>query len=182
MAPTRIIFIRHAEKPGFNNQDDGIDPDGSPDVESLTVRGWQRAGALARYFSPATGAGELTPSTVFAAGIGHGSKSRRPIQTVTPLVDLLKATRQVAFVTEHLKDHVEAVMQDALQREGIVLISWEHKRIPDLVAELPGAPAVPDWPDDRFDIAWVLDRTLQGWMFRQVPQLVLSGDSSEPVL
>ena len=43
MAP-RILLIRHAEKP--DGQDGGVNVDGACDEKSLTVRGWQRAGAL----------------------------------------------------------------------------------------------------------------------------------------
>jgi broad specificity phosphatase PhoE len=87
MSSKRIMVIRHAEKPGVPTDDGGVAADGARDDESLTVRGWQRAGALARFFSSQP---ELRPRAVFAAGIGHGSKSRRPMETVMPLVDLLK--------------------------------------------------------------------------------------------
>jgi broad specificity phosphatase PhoE len=66
MAPARIMFIRHAEKP-VDGGDDGVTPKGHADPESLTPRGWQRAGALARFFQPLPAAGRdalLTP-TVF---------------------------------------------------------------------------------------------------------------------
>ncbi|MFN8497991.1 MAG: hypothetical protein U0641_09060 [Anaerolineae bacterium] len=34
----------------------GVTPDGIQDTNSLTVRGWQRAGALVRLFAPVNGA------------------------------------------------------------------------------------------------------------------------------
>jgi hypothetical protein len=54
MAPSRIMFIRHAEKPHKPpcDNDDGVKKTGEKDNESLTVRGWQRAGALVHFFSP----------------------------------------------------------------------------------------------------------------------------------
>ena len=42
--PSKIIVIRHAEKPDAT--DEGVTPHGAGDKESLIVRGWQRAGAL----------------------------------------------------------------------------------------------------------------------------------------
>jgi hypothetical protein len=74
-------------------------------------------------------------------------------------------------------------MDEVLSQEGTVLVSWEHKRIPKLVAMLPGAPPVPqDWPDDRFDIVWVFDRAGAGWSFSQIPQRLLPGDSPKPIV
>ena len=46
MGRTVILVIRHAERPGAAFGE-GITESGSLDEESLTVRGWQRAGALA---------------------------------------------------------------------------------------------------------------------------------------
>ena len=66
----------------------------------LTVRGWQHAGALAAVFAgPGPGAADALvarPDVIFAAGAGKkkarvgdkevvvGSRSRRPLQTVSP--------------------------------------------------------------------------------------------------
>jgi broad specificity phosphatase PhoE len=178
MPPKRIMFIRHAEKPGTAEDGNGVTADGAEDDESLAVRGWQRAGALARFFSQP----ELRPSVIFASGLAHGSKSKRPTQTVTPLAELLKETQEVAFITSHLRDDLQPLIDDALSRNGPVLIAWEHKRIASLVGLLPNPPAVPhDWPDDRFDIVWVFDLNDAGWSFSQIPQLLLAGDSAEPI-
>jgi hypothetical protein len=38
-----------------------------------------------------------------------------------------------------------------------------------------------DGPDDRFDVVWLFDRTDTGWSFSQLPQLLLSGDSANPI-
>jgi hypothetical protein len=46
MTTDRIVFIRHVEKPGVDAAI-GLEADGTANPESLTVRGWQRAGALA---------------------------------------------------------------------------------------------------------------------------------------
>lgn len=77
MAATKIMLIRHAEKP--NGGTHGVDPSGERDDEDLTVRGWQRAGALARLFLPASGTFSdprlATPHTIFASGAGKHSKS-----------------------------------------------------------------------------------------------------------
>jgi broad specificity phosphatase PhoE len=179
MSPKRIMFIRHAEKPGVGNDDGGVAPVGVVDKESLTVRGWQRAGALVWFFNSRP---DMRPRAIFASGIGHQSKSKRPMETVMPLAELLKQTGETAFVTKHLKDDLQPLIEDVLSQEGPVLVSWEHDRIAPLVAKLPNPPAVPgDWPDGRFDMVWVLDRTAAGWSFSQIPQLLLAGDSPDPI-
>jgi broad specificity phosphatase PhoE len=185
MAPARIMFIRHAEKP-MDGGDDGVSAKGKPDPESLTPRGWQRAGALARFFwplSPAGGDALLTPAIVFAAGTGAGSKSKRPMETVSPLVALLTETRPRPFVTKHLKDDHQQLIDDVLGRDGVVLVCWEHELIPSLIALIPKAPAVPQaWAGDRFDLVWILDAAPAGWRFSQRPQLLLAGDRPDPIV
>ncbi|WP_321838875.1 histidine phosphatase family protein [Paraburkholderia bannensis] len=183
MPPVRIMFIRHAEKPA-DNEGTGIEADGKPDAESLSVRGWQRAGALARFFCPLekSHAARLKPDTVFAAGTGPASKSKRSMQTVTPLVALLREEAPVNYVTTHLKDEGQALMVDVLSRDGVVLVAWEHKVLPQIIGHVPDAPAIPAaWPDDRFDVIWILERVGDAWSFSQRPQLLLAGDSTAPI-
>jgi hypothetical protein len=88
MAPHRILIIRHAEKPHEPpcENDDGVKKSGEIDKESLTVRGWQRAGALVHFF---TSEADLSPDAIFAAGIGEIRPSRRPKQTLMPLAEWL---------------------------------------------------------------------------------------------
>lgn len=177
MAPRRIQFIRHAEKPHEPpcEDDDGVKKSSETDKESLTVRGWQRAGALAHFFSSQL---PVRPNVILASGIGDESKSHRPKQTVMPLADLLK----MDINTNHMKNDLKPLIKDVMSQSGIVLVAWEHQLIPSLVALVPNPPTVPHkWPDDRFDIVWVLDADGAGWKFSQIPQLLLAGDSSKPI-
>jgi len=54
MGATKIMIIRHAEKPGTygNEKYDGIDAKGKADKESLVTLGWERAGGIANLFDP----------------------------------------------------------------------------------------------------------------------------------
>ncbi len=86
MSPSRIMIIRHAEKPVPDGAP-GIAPDGSPDPKSLSEAGWERANKLVATFSQPTVREIEKPDVVFAASPEVGSK--RPAQTVTPLVHAL---------------------------------------------------------------------------------------------
>jgi broad specificity phosphatase PhoE len=171
------MFIRHAEKPG--DGENGVTADNSLDKESLTVRGWQRAGALIAFFAQP----KMKPTAIFASGIGHGSNSKRPMETVTPLVNRLNEIQPVTFNTNHLKDEIQPLISKVLSLEGTVLVCWEHKRIPDLAALLPAAPPVPQlWPDNRFDVVWIFDRAGAGWTFSQMLQRLLPQDGDKPII
>src|SRR4051794_33031284 len=94
MSASRIMFIRHAEKPSTPPPPHGVSADGDHDNQSLMVQGWQRAGALATLFAPTQGGLQspllTAPQLIYAAGPtsgdpGDGSASERPLQTVTPL-------------------------------------------------------------------------------------------------
>ena len=52
MATRKIMVIRHAEKPDDAGTVFGVTAGGQQDPEELTVRGWQRAGALVTFFAP----------------------------------------------------------------------------------------------------------------------------------
>lgn len=138
------------------------------------MRGWQRAGALARRLVPLGEATDLAPDAVFASRVGKGSETRRSQQTVSPLVALRP---DLVYDTTHPKTEVDALMSAVLSRRGTVLVVWEHSMIPHCVALLPKAPLVPgEWPSTRYDLFWVVERTLEGWSFTQRPQLLLAGD------
>ncbi|AOY95082.1 hypothetical protein BKK79_25050 [Cupriavidus sp. USMAA2-4] len=180
MSLQKVMLIRHAEKP--SPDDGGVDESGKPDSESLSPRGWQRAGALVRFFyrDPCPAAAEIaTPDVIFAAGVGSGSQSRRSMQTVSPLSALLHMERSTPLVTQHLKDDVDGLVADVKHRDGAVLIAWEHKLLAQIVNHLSDQQLSPaPWPDDRFDMVWILVRAGKAWNWRQVPQRLLAGDSS----
>ena len=181
MPADQIIVIRHAQKPTHKPKHIGIREDGTADPESLTVRGWQHAGALAAVFAgPGSGAADALvarPDVIFAASAGKkkarigdkevevGSHSRRPLQTVTPLAEALK----LAPVTTHTKGEEQALVADALGRPGTVLICWQHQNIAAIGNLIVGNnTTVPQsWPEDRYDLIYVFDRAGDAWSFRQ---------------
>jgi hypothetical protein len=178
---TKIMIIRHAEKPSGSTQ--GVGLNGADDKEDLIVQGWQRAGALARFFAPHDPAtlspGLATPTALFAADAASAESSLRPQHTVLPLSQLLGVTTNTSIAKKDHKGVATAAI--AACAKGPVLVAWQHDEIPKIVDHVMGAKTVPrKWPGDRFDMVWVLDREAGGttWSFSQVPQMLLAGDSS----
>ena len=179
--PARVMIIRHAEKPDGSTK--GVVPSGDNDSESLTVQGWTRAGALDRLFAPSGGAPPstlATPRAIYAAD-PKSDASKRPDQTVSVLAAKLGVTVATDYTKSSIKDLVKAAIASA--ESGAVLIAWQHQDIPSIVDEFPNvSPAPPKtWPGSRFDMVFVLDRSGSGWAFSQVPQLLLQGDSADPI-
>lgn len=193
---TKIMLIRHAEKPESRPPRHGVNSKGVADVNSLRVKGWQRAGALAVFFAPSNGPHQnpaiATPNFIYAARVGKattppcakkGSKSERPQETVTPLIKKLGDSVTVNF--DFYKGCEEDVAAAALACAGVVLISWEHQNIPAIAKNIPVSqnnktPVPSGWPDDRYDVVWVFDLDTapdgNGYLFTEVPQLLLEGD------
>jgi hypothetical protein len=192
-APT-IMIIRHGEKPAGKVA--GVNEAGSKSDHDLSVRGWQRAGALACLFAPARGAlqhGLLAkPAFIFASAAGDGgtgsSRSRRSEETVMPLAERIGVAVDLRFS----KGQEKALAEAAQACDGPVLIAWQHENISVIAdfilgaqgAQILGAQMAPEsWPSDRFDLIFVLTlNALDGrYSFAQVTQCLLAGDSERPL-
>ena len=172
---TKLMVIRHAEKPDGNAGVFGVTEAGKTDENELTVRGWQRAGALVRFFNPSNPAclrsGITVPGAIFAARPTEAHPSKRSLSTVTPLAaDLNLEIR--ADIALHQEVVLIAAAKDAA---ASVLICWHHERIPNLLVAL--GVATTDWPDEVFDRVLVLDRAKDGWSLSVMGQHLLPGDS-----
>ena len=170
-----VMVIRHAEKPQGSHR--GVDAQGNEDDSSLTEIGWERANRLADLFDPSPGpprAGLATPKEIYAAGANDEGEGLRPRETVMPLAARLGLTANTSYGAGEEK----ALVEQVISQPGPALISWQHGGIPDIAKAFPAVTPKPpsDWPDDRFDIIWTFTRTVDGWQFAQVPELVLAGD------
>jgi hypothetical protein len=182
---TKIMIIRHAEKPPEGGAPPfGVTALGGQDAESLTIPGWQRAGALACFFAPTRGplqdAGLATPQFLFASESKSGGGSARPVETITPLASKLGLTPKT-----HKKSDIDKVAADAMACGGTALICWQHEDIPSIANVILGnQTTVPQqWPGDRFDVVWVFDlgTSSKSYSFNQVTQCLLAGDSPDPI-
>jgi hypothetical protein len=189
---TRVMIIRHAEKPEGSIQ--GVDINGNDGTEFLIVQGWQRAGALVRFFAPSSAqfqrAGIAQPQFLFASGpvikkdkkTGTGSKSYRPEQTITPLSEFLGDT--VPLNVDFVEGEEAQVAAAAVACDGVALIAWQHEEIPAIADAILGKSGVvpSKWDGTRFDLVWVFDLQAGGeYSFSQVPQLLLAGDAASVI-
>ncbi len=142
MAPSKLMIIRHAEKPGdySGQQLSGVDYTaahaGEAGKRHLTTLGWQRAGALTTLFVSPWGPkpGLATPDVLYAsdpdkgreAADEEGSPSHRPFETLQPIA----AKLAIEINTGYQKDSYGSMIADALTRSGCILTAWQHEDIP----------------------------------------------------
>lgn len=182
---TKIMLLRHAEKPAKDSAPFGVNRKGQRNKEALTVRGWQRAGALTNLFAPANGHFQhpllATPQFLYASKPLLRKGSRRSLQTITPLGEKLA----VKINSDFERSNFDSMINDVFSRNGVVLICWQREYIPDIASLILGKKTIApsDWPEERYDMVWVfdLDRTSSTYSFAQVPQELLGGDLINPI-
>ncbi len=177
----KIMIIRHGEKPSDDGSIHGVDQNGGHDSDELSVRGWQRAGALVHVFAPPNGAFSnpalARPEHIFACGPNDHAKSVRSVHTVQTLAQFLNRNVDQSIQ----KGDEKKLAAAAIAAPGPVLIAWEHDAISDIVADISGQDHLSPrkWPDSRFDVVWILDKIDNGWTFSQAPQMALPGDRAD---
>jgi hypothetical protein len=116
------------------------------------------------------------PTHLFASQIGSQGASKRPRETLVPLADRLGLPVDSRFAKDDIAPLAAALRAVA----GVALVAWEHHRIPLIVAALgcSGVDVPAIWPDDRYDVVWVLERPAEGmaYAFRQLAENLLAGD------
>jgi len=182
---TKIMLIRHAEKPAKDSAPYGVTAEGERSKESLEVRGWQRAGGLANLLAPTNGhfqhAALAKPQFLFASKPLRRKGSKRPLETLTPLAQKLAIRINSSFQ----RADFENMLEEVLACKGVVLICWQREYIPDIAAHILGNKKLSpkDWPEDCYDMIWVFDlaRSSSKYTFKQVPQKLLGGDLTTPI-
>ena len=179
------MLIRHAEKPAKDSAPYGVTAEGERNKESLEVRGWQRAGALATLLAPGDGhfqnASLAKPQFLFASKPLRRKGSKRPIETLTPLAQKLAIRINSSFQ----RSDFENMIDEVVSCKGVVLVCWQREYIPDIASYILGnkniAPS--NWPEDCFDMIWVFDLVPSAakYRFKQVPQRLLRGDLKTPI-
>ncbi len=191
--PTKIMIVRHAEKPPKHGGEPlDVQENGEPGGgKSLIVPGWQRAGALNSFVAPYKSAPSnpaiATPDYIYAAS--PSSESQRPWETVTPLAAWLNYAQgspqfNVSFtIGGEEKDMVKSV----LALSGAVLICWEHDNImPNIMSHIDehvpisNYSSIPNPFPGVFYLAWILDLTQNAagpsYTWSSVNQNLMAGD------
>ncbi len=189
--PTKIMIIRHAEKPPNKPNTAGpwdvLANGQSGSGKSLIVQGWQRAGALNAFFAPyqasPANSAIATPNYIYAAS--PDGESQRPFETVTPLAAWLGyAQNTPQFNTGFAIGGGEAQMvQSVLGLSGSVLICWEHNHImPNIMHAINSTVHItnygsipPAWPN-VFYLVWILDLTGSSYKWSLQNQNLIAGD------
>ncbi len=178
-----VICLRHGEKPinaehpcqpvpSDDKNGPGFDEHGREYAHSLTIRGWQRAGALAATYlcgqlgprASVTPVTFLVPRYVDENGRDESSR-HRPHQTVYPL------SRRLGQVPLPLDDppgerHVHADDEGYVQQLyqlitkvcGVAVVCWEHKGLVALAKQLAPEDPPGGWCKERFDVLWRFQR------------------------
>lgn len=166
--PRSIMLIRHGEKPTQTTI--GVDANGARSLGSLIPRGWQRAGALACFFSnPPSSVAK--PTAIYAVQPKSLGGSSRPSETVSALAAKLGIKIKTLGVNA-----ISSLVDKVMNESGDVLICWEHKRIPKIAAAILDNKSVPKWSGKRFDLVWMLHRSGRSYQLTILPQMLLQGD------
>ena len=174
----RIMIIRHGEKPDKKDSVRGVSLAGVHSKNELSARGWQRSGALVRFFNPiddeCSHPALRKPDVILAEDPKGHIKSLRPLHTIISLAKSLGKKP----VLRYTKRQEERLVEFAKAQPGVVLICWEHSAIIDIANLLLGndKSCPQKWPGDRFDLVWIFKPKRKGWKLTQVPQLLLPGD------
>lgn len=159
-APSRVIIIRHGEKPPSGNK--------------LDSQGCERACLLPGFFRSMLSG---PPSAIFASAPDDSGGSVRPVETISPTAASYDPELPVLDPTTRLQfaDAVAAVNG----YDGTVFMAWEHDAIPALAQQFGVQNGPREWPSDVFDEAWVLSFAFDGATptLEIVPENVLPGDN-----
>ncbi len=141
--PAQVIIIRHGEKPTVGN--------------TLSAPGYQRAAALAAFFQTNPQVLRFgVPYAIFAQKQKNDDNSIRPIETITPLAQALGLSVHTPFVRQDFKQLVDLILKEPQYQGKMILVCWEHCEISEMTESFGITPAPPTYPNDRFDLLYII--------------------------
>jgi hypothetical protein len=163
-----VLIIRHAEDGGTGRD--------------LAPRGHERAQAYKNYFLNFTiDTKRLEPNVVLAAK--DSKQSHRPRLTVEPFAKATNLKIDTRFGNNQSAELAADLR--ATQQGKVILISWRHGNIPDLLTALGAKPksflANGKWPGSVYDWVILLSFDQNGHLIpgtsRRINEHLLPGDS-----
>ena len=151
-----IVFIRHGEKP-----DKGLG--------QLNCKGLNRALALPPVIAKLFG----RPSVIFApdpsdrkVDDGEPYDYVRPLATIEPTAISFGLPVNASIGVSKM-DQLQVALEQPRNRNGLILVAWEHKLIENIVRMLLNAHGgdaaiVPKWHGDDFDSIYVVTMNWTG--------------------
>jgi hypothetical protein len=178
--PSEIFIIRHADK-----------LDDNPG-QVLSAKGQVRAYAFAKYFMDNWADRGHIPDYVFGTD-PYGLKSFRQLETLSPLINLLKVkfpehkvkvTHAFQILHPYINSDYKRLADDLLNKQKFdkkrILICWDHGYIPDMALELGvsnkdmhAALGIPEseplkWPSTEYDTVYYITYDANGGAHIQV--------------
>ena len=188
--PSKIMIVRHAEKPPDPPNIKGpwdVQLNGkSGDGKSLIVPGWQRAGALNAFFAPykskPSNPAIVTPHHIYAAS--PAGETQRPCETVTPLAAWLGYKQGTSeFNVSYSIGDEKHLATSVLGQSAPVLICWEHDHImPDMMGHINDQYTITNYSSitnpfpNVFYLVWILDLNGSKYTWSHVNQNLMAGD------
>lgn len=140
--PAQIIIVRHGEKP-------------PGDEANLTTKGRERAQALAVFFKEDPFVLDFgLPTAIYA----FKALSDRAPETMTPLALQLGIPIDADFTSQVPEMIAELILNDSTYDGKMVLLCWDHSRLPLLISALKG-PMIHKPPSERYDLIYKLTYT-----------------------
>lgn len=155
--PAQVILIRNAET--------------SPDSDTLSLRGRQRAVALSPFFqgTPAVLFHGL-PVAIFAPDSGKETVSYLSNDLEVPVYEHLTEPRSIA----------KEIMTNPDFEGRMVLVCLPYDKMTDLAKQLGAKKTPKKWPQDTFDRFWTITFDEKDQVtFNNQPQKLLFGDSEK---
>lgn len=165
--PAQVILIRHAEQ--------------AKSGEELSIKGKERAAALAPYFLWTEEYMRFgAPIALFAVNTSTEDRCFCSQQTLAPIAYYLNSTVQHPVVDKEFRLLAEGILKDPNYINRTVIVSWNHTFIPQF-AHVLGAESVPaSWPEDVYDRVWLITLQEKGPAeLKIIDQSLMYGDAPQ---
>jgi len=164
--PAQVVLFRHAE-----TEEEG---------KNLSLRGLERAAALAPYFQGASKFLQFRlPIVLFAQGVKDASSTLKSIYTLLPLSYAIGVTIHTNFLHDQYMEMAQNIKTNPAFNGKLVIVCWSCDLLADIASVLGVKPKPLPWENSVYDRLWVITYKPKGDIeFQDMPQRLLFGDSA----